>query len=114
MGGALNYLFYKDTDTVERFVEEITVANRERDLVPILHRFGAYWKHFLARSICVRYSRIIRSSRQSNTLLLPQYRERLSKKNIEICRRTYQHNEQRRHPDACEREPQVKFPIDIH
>jgi hypothetical protein len=42
MEGPIRYLFYKDTETVERFIEEITVAKQERDLVPILHRFGAY------------------------------------------------------------------------
>jgi hypothetical protein len=42
MNGPLKYLFYKDTETVERFVEEIAVAKQERDLVPTLHRFGAY------------------------------------------------------------------------
>ncbi len=42
MGGPVRYLFFKDTETVERFVEEIRVAKQERDLVPILHRFGAY------------------------------------------------------------------------
>jgi hypothetical protein len=42
MEGPIKYLFYKDTETVERFVEEISVAKQELDLVPILHRFGAY------------------------------------------------------------------------
>ena len=42
MSGPLTYLFYKDTETVERFVEEIAVAKQEKDLVPTLHRFGAY------------------------------------------------------------------------
>jgi hypothetical protein len=42
MNGTIDYLFYKDTETVERFVEEISVAKQERDLIPILHRFGAY------------------------------------------------------------------------
>lgn len=36
------YLFYKDTETVERFVEEINVTRSNKDLVPLLHRFGAY------------------------------------------------------------------------
>lgn len=36
------HLFYKDTETVERFVEEILVTKQKKDLVPILHRFGAY------------------------------------------------------------------------
>jgi hypothetical protein len=39
---AVNYLFYKDTETVERFVEEITLTRTNTDLVPLLHRFGAY------------------------------------------------------------------------
>jgi hypothetical protein len=42
MDEPVKYLFYKDTETVERFVEEILVAKEKRDLVPILHRFGAY------------------------------------------------------------------------
>lgn len=40
--GTVRYLFYKDTETVERFVEEILVTKDNKDLVPILHRFGAY------------------------------------------------------------------------
>ena len=40
--GAMRYLFYKDTETVERFIEEILVTNQNKDLVPILHRFGAF------------------------------------------------------------------------
>ena len=42
MKGSVGYLFYKDTETVERFVEEILVTKENKDLVPILHRFGAY------------------------------------------------------------------------
>lgn len=42
MKGSVKYLFYKDTETVERFVEEILVTKENKDLVPILHRFGAY------------------------------------------------------------------------
>ena len=38
----VTYLFYKDTETVERFVEEITITRNNADLVPLLHRFGAY------------------------------------------------------------------------
>lgn len=38
----VTYLFYKDTETVERFVEEITITRSNKDLVPLLHRFGAY------------------------------------------------------------------------
>ncbi len=42
MQGTVRFLFYKDTETVERFVEEILVTKQNKDLVPILHRFGAY------------------------------------------------------------------------
>ncbi|MEO7539483.1 MAG: hypothetical protein ABIV21_05620, partial [Pyrinomonadaceae bacterium] len=42
MKGTVRFLFYKDTETVERFVEEILVTKLNKDLVPILHRFGAY------------------------------------------------------------------------
>lgn len=35
-------LYYKDRDSFERFVEEIRLTNSRTDLVPILHRFGAY------------------------------------------------------------------------
>jgi hypothetical protein len=40
--GSMHYLFYKDKETVERFVEEILVTANKKDLVPILHRFSAY------------------------------------------------------------------------
>ncbi len=42
IGGTARFLFYKDTETVERFIEEILVTKQNKDLVPILHRFGAY------------------------------------------------------------------------
>ncbi|MCY7374351.1 MAG: hypothetical protein LH472_00035 [Pyrinomonadaceae bacterium] len=38
----LHFLFYKDMETVERFIEEVLVTPDKKDLVPILHRFGAY------------------------------------------------------------------------
>ncbi|MEP6900188.1 MAG: hypothetical protein ABJA66_00480 [Actinomycetota bacterium] len=38
----INFLFYKDRETVERFIEEVLVTQNKKDLVPILHRFGAY------------------------------------------------------------------------
>ena len=38
----LHLLFYKDMETVERFIEEVLVTTDNKDLVPILHRFGAY------------------------------------------------------------------------
>lgn len=39
---SINFLFYKDRETVERFIEEVLVTTSKKDLVPILHRFGAY------------------------------------------------------------------------
>ncbi|MEJ7623954.1 MAG: hypothetical protein WKF34_08160 [Pyrinomonadaceae bacterium] len=42
MAGSAHHLFYKDTEVVGRFVEEILVSKDPHDLVPILHRFGAY------------------------------------------------------------------------
>jgi hypothetical protein len=42
MDGSVKYLFYKDSDQVERFVEEVMIAKQNQELVPILHRFGAY------------------------------------------------------------------------
>ncbi len=42
MSGTVRFLYYKDTETFERFVEEIMVTKQTKDLVPILHRFGAY------------------------------------------------------------------------
>lgn len=38
----ITFLFYKDQETVERFCEEILATTDKKDLVPILHRFGAY------------------------------------------------------------------------
>ncbi len=38
----IHFLFYKDKETVERFIEEVLVTTDKKDLVPILHRFGAY------------------------------------------------------------------------
>ena len=42
LNGSMQFLFYKDKETIERFVEEILVTKDKKDLVPILHRFGAY------------------------------------------------------------------------
>ena len=39
---SLHFLFYKDKETIERFIEEILITADKKDLVPILHRFGAY------------------------------------------------------------------------
>ncbi|HMJ07791.1 MAG TPA: hypothetical protein VK468_02220 [Pyrinomonadaceae bacterium] len=38
----MQFLFYKDRETIERFGEEVMAAGDKKDLVPILHRFGAY------------------------------------------------------------------------
>jgi hypothetical protein len=40
--GPVQSLFYKDRESVERFVEEVLRTPDRKDLVPILHRFGAY------------------------------------------------------------------------
>lgn len=38
----VSFLFHKDRETLERFAEEIFVTTEKKDIVPILHRFGAY------------------------------------------------------------------------
>ena len=38
----ITYLFFKDRETLERFTEEVFATGDKKDLVPILHRFGAY------------------------------------------------------------------------
>lgn len=40
--GSSRDLFFKDAETVERFVSEILTTTQVKDLVPMLHRFGAY------------------------------------------------------------------------
>ena len=47
------HLFYKDTETVERFIEEIMLTKANSDLVPILHRFGAYLDTLFGQ-VCLR------------------------------------------------------------
>jgi hypothetical protein len=42
MSSTVGSLFYKDIETFDRFVEEVLAARDNSDLVPILHRFGAY------------------------------------------------------------------------
>ena len=39
---AIRGLMYKDWETFERFVEEVVRTRDKKDLVPLLHRFGAY------------------------------------------------------------------------
>lgn len=43
----LYFLFYKDMETVERFIEEVIITADKKDLVPLLHRFGAYLETLL-------------------------------------------------------------------
>ncbi|MGI8467440.1 MAG: hypothetical protein ACR2N3_03220 [Pyrinomonadaceae bacterium] len=38
----LRFLMFKDCETFERFTEEVMRTRNKKDLVPILHRFGAY------------------------------------------------------------------------
>jgi hypothetical protein len=38
----VSHLFFKDHETLERFTEEVFATTDNKDLVPILHRFGAY------------------------------------------------------------------------
>ena len=42
MDEPVRYLFFKDRETLERFSEEIVATADNKDLVPILHRFGAF------------------------------------------------------------------------
>ena len=42
MSDPINFLFFKDRETLERFTEEVFATADSKDLVPILHRFGAY------------------------------------------------------------------------
>ncbi len=45
----IGFIFYKDIETVERFIEEIMLTKDKKDLVPILHRFGAYLETLLGQ-----------------------------------------------------------------
>lgn len=49
MEKTVRFLFYKDVETFERFVEEILVTKQKKDLVPIVHRFGAYLETLFAQ-----------------------------------------------------------------
>lgn len=42
MANTVHFLFYKDIETFERFVEEVSIVGERTDLVPLVHRFGAY------------------------------------------------------------------------
>ena len=45
----LSFLFHKDRETIERFSEEIFATSEKKDIVPILHRFGAYIETLLGQ-----------------------------------------------------------------
>lgn len=47
--GSMPALFYKDLETVERFIEELLRTQSKNDVVPILHRFGAYLETLLGQ-----------------------------------------------------------------
>jgi hypothetical protein len=47
--GTMQALFYKDLETVERFIEEVLRTDSKNDVVPILHRFGAYLETLLGQ-----------------------------------------------------------------
>lgn len=46
---AIHFLFYKDKEVLERFSEETQLMQNPKDLVPILHRFGAYLETLLGQ-----------------------------------------------------------------
>jgi hypothetical protein len=46
---AYHFLYYKDKETLDRFMEEIQLTSNPKDLVPILHRFGAYLETLLGQ-----------------------------------------------------------------
>ncbi|MEO6390638.1 MAG: hypothetical protein ABIP75_02230 [Pyrinomonadaceae bacterium] len=47
--GSLRFLMFKDWETTERFVEEVVAARGPGELVPVLHRFGAYLETLLGQ-----------------------------------------------------------------
>lgn len=49
LNNTIKYLFYKDLETVERFIEEVLNTTARAELVSILHRFGAYIETLLGQ-----------------------------------------------------------------
>lgn len=49
LNNTIKYLFYKDLETVERFIEEVLNTTKKSELVSILHRFGAYLETLLGQ-----------------------------------------------------------------
>lgn len=69
LGSTLSFLHYKDGETLERFSEEVHAARDKRDLVPILHRFGAYLETLFGQ-ICMRAVLAGHPFEESNPALL--------------------------------------------
>lgn len=46
---SIAFLYHKDRETLERFSEEIFATTAKKDIVPILHRFGAYIETLLSQ-----------------------------------------------------------------
>lgn len=53
MEKSVRYLFYKDIETFERFVEEILENKNQKDLTALLHRFAAYVETLFGQ-VCLR------------------------------------------------------------
>lgn len=49
----IRFLHYKDEETFDRFNEEVHAASDKKDLVPVLHRFGAYLETLFGQ-VCMR------------------------------------------------------------
>lgn len=49
LSNTIRFLFYKDLETVERFIEEVLNTQNKSELVSILHRFGAYLETLLGQ-----------------------------------------------------------------
>ena len=49
LDNSLGFVFHKDMETLERFCEEIFATSEKNDIVPILHRFGAYLETLLGQ-----------------------------------------------------------------
>jgi hypothetical protein len=49
LDASIAFLFHKDRETLERFSEEIFATTEKKDIVPILHRFGAYVETLLGQ-----------------------------------------------------------------
>jgi predicted nucleotide-binding protein (sugar kinase/HSP70/actin superfamily) len=76
LDATLHFLFYKQRETVERFIEEVLVTTDKKDRVPIPRRFGANVETLFAqvnmRTALVKYPFELKDIRikQSNTHFL--------------------------------------------